>query len=83
MLVINDSYANENHFQKLKQLTVPALLMLGEYDVVCSPKQQEAFTNYVQKGKPITLPNCGHTLHSEVPLLYNCSKPLEIRANLH
>jgi len=41
--------------------------MLGEYDVVCSPKQQEAFVNGVIKGQIVILPNCGHTLHSEIP----------------
>jgi len=69
-LVVNDSYANENHFHKLEQLSVPALLMIGEYDVVCSPKQQEAFKNGVLKGQIVILPNCGHTLHSEIPLKF-------------
>ena len=69
-LVVNDSYVNENHYHKLKQLTMPSLLLLGEYDVVCSPKQQEAFANNVANGQIVVLPNCGHTLHNEVPQLF-------------
>jgi proline iminopeptidase len=69
-LVVMDSYANENHFDKLKLLSMPSLLLLGEYDVVCSPKQQEAFVNNAAKGKTVILPNCGHTLHGEIPELF-------------
>jgi proline iminopeptidase len=69
-LVVRDSYANENHFHRLKHLSVPSLLLIGEYDVVCSPKQQEAFTKDVLKSKIVVLPNCGHTLHNEIPHLF-------------
>ena len=69
-LVIGSSTANENHFHRLSQLPMPALLMLGEHDVVCSPKQQEAFINNVANGQTVILPNCGHTLHSETPKIF-------------
>ena len=69
-LVIGSSVANENHFHRLSQLSMPSLLMLGEYDVVCSPKQQEAFINNVINGQIVILPNCGHTLHSEIPQIF-------------
>ena len=69
-VVVMDAYANENHFHKLKQLTMPSLLLLGEYDVVCSPKQQKAFAENVPKNKIVILPDCGHTLHDEIPLLF-------------
>lgn len=80
-LVITDSEANENHLLKLKSLNVPSLLLLGEYDVVCSPLQQEAFEKEVKNGKTIILPNCGHTLHNEIPQLFVDSILKFINAN--
>jgi len=68
--VIQDKLSNENHFSKLKKLTMPALLLLGEADIVTSLKQQEAFITYVEKGKKMVLPKCGHTLHNEIPELF-------------
>jgi len=69
-LVMNNTFASENHFEKLKQLSMPSLLMVGEYDAVCSPKQQEAFASGVVNGETMILPNCGHTLHNEIPQVF-------------
>ena len=69
-IVISNNEANENHLPKLKNLYMPALLLLGEYDFVCSPKQQDVFTRNVAKGEIIILPNCGHNLHVEVPQIF-------------
>ena len=69
-LVMNDIYANENHLPKLKNLYISSLLLIGEHDIVCSPHQQAVFARDVAKGKIIVLPNCGHTLHGEIPVVF-------------
>jgi proline iminopeptidase len=68
--VLKDEIFSRSQLMLLKDLAVPSLLLLGEYDIICTAKQQNAYTHYANNGGIVRLPNCGHTCHNESPVLF-------------
>jgi len=69
-LILNDSLMKKSHSHLLKEIKVPALLLLGDQDIVTSATQQDSFEKNAEFGKKIIIPNAGHTLHNELPHLF-------------
>ncbi|KLV14756.1 alpha/beta hydrolase [Niallia circulans] len=55
----------ESALPLLKDIRLPCLLILGQYDVVTCPIQIETYINDIQQGEIYFIENCGHTPHYE------------------
>ncbi|MCL2774385.1 MAG: alpha/beta fold hydrolase [Oscillospiraceae bacterium] len=61
---------DKSRLDELKNLKSPSLLIVGEYDTVCSKNQREAYKKSVSNGELKEIDGCGHTLHMEIPKIF-------------
>lgn len=66
----NDGEIWRSYIDDLKDLKMPSLLIVGEYDTVCSKNQREAYKKYVSNGELKVIDGQGHTLHMEIPKIF-------------
>lgn len=55
-----------NYIPKLKKITCPTLIMAGQNDWVCSPKQARIMADNIPNSKLKIFKKCGHALTSDV-----------------
>ena len=65
----NDGFADD-YLPLLKEIAVPSLLMVGEYDITCGEEQQEYFIQNAPNRMFVEFENCAHLLWMQQPEVY-------------
>ncbi len=66
-----ESMARTDHSDALAQLAVPALVLVGEHDVVTGVAESEALARGISGARLVVLPDCGHAANQERPVRFN------------
>ena len=66
-LLFQEGCLFEDYMLYLPKITVPSLLLVGEYDPICPPIQQKAFLQHAPAGMLATIPQAGHDAYNDNP----------------